>query len=71
VYRYYHQSFNVYGLQETTGQIVKVLASLPADLPLNADFMEIVSAGTGKTLEAPPNGLPSGWASVLYLYGLR
>ena len=25
----------------------------------------------GKELERPPNALPSGWAAVLYLYGLR
>ncbi len=25
----------------------------------------------GQTLEAPPETLPSGWAAVLYLYGLR
>jgi hypothetical protein len=106
VYRFYHQSWKVYYLQEPTQQIVGVLQSLAPDRPLNAWFMQIVAEGTGKaftmqdnqnwllttrpileaffharyflemavrygTLESPPLPLPSGYAALLYLYGLR
>ena len=33
-------------------------------------FLEMVCK-YGQELEEPPNSLPSGWAAVLYLYGLR
>jgi hypothetical protein len=33
-------------------------------------FLEMVCK-YGKELDEPPNPLPSGWAAVLYLYGLR
>jgi hypothetical protein len=107
VYRFYHQSFKVYGLQLLTEQIVETLRALAPDRELNAWFTHIVSEGTckqfepsqnarwlevtrpiveaffharyflemacryGRELEAPPNALPSGWASILYLYRLR
>jgi hypothetical protein len=108
VYRFYHQSFKVYGLQSMTTAIVEALRDLsPTDRPLNPWFCQIVDEGTGRTfrtednarwliatrpileaffharyflemvvqygkeLDAPPNLLPSGWATVLYLYGLR
>jgi hypothetical protein len=107
VYRFYHQSFKVYGLQQTTQQIVEKLQALAPHLPLNPWFVEIVQQGTGKEfspqdnehwtavtrpileaffharyflemvcrygrqLQSPPETLPSGWASVLYLYNLR
>jgi hypothetical protein len=107
IYRFYHLSFKVYRLQETTQAIVAALTSLLPQRPLNRQFMEIVQQGTGKTfvpehnkrwlevtrpileaffharyflemvckygneLESPPTLLPSGWASVLYLYELR
>jgi len=106
VYRFYHQSFNVYGLQEQTRAIVSMLERLAPDRPLNPWFLQIVEAGTGKQftpednkawtdvtrpiLEAffhakfflemavryacmvvPPRILPSGYAALLYLYGLR
>ena len=106
VYRFYHQSFKVYYLQERTTAIVKLLASLASERPLNPWFAAIVAEGTGKTftpadnarwpeatrpiveaffharfflemavryagLDAPPRPLPSGYAALLYLYGLR
>lgn len=106
VYRFYHQSFKVYGLQERTREIVRVLAELAPDRPLHRWFLEVVDAGAGKefdprhnadwtrvtrpVLEAffharyflemaaryaylrePPNPLPSGYAALLELYGLR
>ena len=106
IYRFYHQSFKVYGLQDHTTTIVNALAAL-AEGPLNEDFMAVVNEGTGKKFEESHNGawsrhtrpiveaffhahffltmvvkygseleeapslLPSGWASVLYLYGQR
>jgi hypothetical protein len=106
VYRFYHQSFKVYGLQRSIQSIVDRLRALAPDLPLNLWFVEIVQSGTGKhfkpednghwpevtrpileaffharfflemavryaDLEAPPNPLPSGYAALLYLFGLR
>jgi hypothetical protein len=107
IYRFYHQSFKVFALQERTEQIVEALRGLAPHLPLNPWFMTIIAEGTGREfavemnarwlqatrpiLEAffharyflemvcryglqltePPSPLPSGWASVLYLYGLR
>ena len=106
VYRFYHQSFKVYWLQEQTKAIVDLLRKLCPERELNTWFVEIVSLGTGKefrvednkvwtnvtrpileaffharfflemasryrSLEEPPQLLPSGYASLLYLYGLR
>jgi hypothetical protein len=106
VYRFYHQSFKVYGLQQQTRSIVRRLQALAPDRPLNAWFVEIIEAGTGKIfklednqrwtevtrpileaffharfflemavrsadLPAPPRTLPSGYAALLYLFGLR
>jgi hypothetical protein len=107
VYRFYHQSFKVFGVQRMTLTIVKALRELLPDASLNAWFQTIVDEGTGRTfstemnaawlpatrsmleaffharfmlemvvkfgrsLDQPPQMLPSGWAAVLYLYGLR
>jgi hypothetical protein len=107
VYRFYHHSFKVFGVQTMTTAIVAALRELLPDATLNADFLAIIDAGTGltftadtnaswttttrplleaffharfmlemvlkfgRTLDAPPDTLPSGWAAVLYLYGLR
>ena len=106
VYRFYHQSFKVYGLQRQTQSIVDRLQALAPGRPLNPWFVEIVQSGTGKSfkmednqrwmevtrpileaffharfflekavryadLEAPPQMLPSGYAALLYLFGLR
>lgn len=107
IYRLYHQSCKVYALQENTQKIVSALQALAPHLQLNADFINIITDGTGKKfdithnkdwlhhtrpiveaffhakymlemvckyakeLSAPPQMLPSGWASVLYLYNLR
>jgi hypothetical protein len=37
----------------------------------HAKFMIEMTVKYGKTLEYPPRLLPSGWAALLYLYGLR
>ena len=106
IYRFYHQSFKVHGLQETTVAIVERLRALAPDLPLSTWFVQIVEAGTGKTFEMQANQrwmeetrpileaffharfflemavryaklrekpipLPSGYAALLYLFGLR
>lgn len=107
VYRFYHQSWKVYGLQDRTRAIVEVLQSLAPERPLNSWFEQIIRDGTGrgfkdeynrrwlpetrpileaffharyfldmavrygKELDHPPRCLPSGWAAVLYLYGMR
>ncbi len=49
VYRFYHQSFKVYYLQDMTLKIVSALQALCPDAPLNKWFMLIVEEGTGKT----------------------
>ena len=37
----------------------------------HARFMLEMAIKYGLELNAPPESLPSGWAAVLYLYGLR
>jgi hypothetical protein len=106
IYRFYHQSFKVYGLQGQTRTVVERLQALAPDRPLHPWFRQIVEAGTGKEfrltdnerwtevtrpileaffharfflemavryadLQAPPSPLPSGYAALLYLFGLR
>ena len=107
VYRFYHQSFKVFGVQSMTLQIVEALRALLPNAELNHTFLAIIEEGTGKQftpqmneswqastrplleaffharfmlemvikygqeLDDPPQMLPSGWAAVLYLYGLR
>lgn len=64
VYRFYHQSFKVYRVQETTTAIVEALAKLlpeplrevRGDQPLNDWFTEIVKQGTGHVFEVEHNG---------------
>ena len=51
VYRFYHQSFKVFWLQEQTQAIVGALASLAPDRTLNSWFTEIVNDGTGKVFD--------------------
>lgn len=107
VYRYYHQSYKVYGIQTNTEAIVNILREVGHPRALNGEFLAITQAGTGKkfrtshnrrwnthtlpqlqafwhakyfleqmikygkVLDTAPNCLPSGWASILYLYNLR
>ena len=47
VYRFYHQSFEVFALQETIREIVTELQALLPGRGLNLWFLEIVEAGTG------------------------
>jgi hypothetical protein len=55
IYRFYHHSFKVYSLQETTSAIVAGLQSLAPGRNLNESFMAIVRDGTGKTFEREHN----------------
>lgn len=108
VYRFWHQSFKVYGIQGRTLRIVRALEAIaPEGCELDERFQQIIAEGTGKTfawehnqrwlaetrpmleafwhadfmlrmavrhgreLDQAPNLLPSGWAALLYLYGLR
>ncbi len=107
VYRFYHQSFKVLGVQQMTLGMVKALRDLLPDAQVNPWFQSIIDEGTnrrftddtnatwlpstrpmieaffharfmlemvvkyGAELSEPPQPMPSGWAAVLYLYGLR
>jgi hypothetical protein len=55
VYRFYHQSFKVYGLQAKTLKIVEKLGSLAPGRRLNEWFMALVREGTGKTFTMEDN----------------
>jgi hypothetical protein len=55
VYRFYHQSFKVYGLQKLTEQICKALQELLPDRPMNKWFAEIIAQGTGRQFELSHN----------------
>jgi predicted protein tyrosine phosphatase len=48
VYRFYHGSFKVFGIQASTQLIVKTLQSLAPRRPLCSSFSRIVAEGTGK-----------------------
>ena len=61
VYRFYHQSFKVYALGESTTQIVAALQRLLPERPLNPWFLEIVRDGTGKEFKLEDN---SRWLQV-------
>ncbi len=108
VYRIWHQSFKVYGIQDLTLRIVSALEAIaPENCELDERFRQIIAERTGKAfeyehnqrwlaetrpmleafwhadfmlrmavrhareLDQAPNLLPSGWAALLYLYGLR
>lgn len=47
-YRYYHGSFKVYGVQDTTEYAVKLLRQLLPERELNLSFAQIIAEGTGK-----------------------
>lgn len=108
VYRFWHQSYKVYAIQDLTLRIVGALEALaPEHCDLDGRFRQIIEEGTAKTfeyehnqrwltetrpmleafwhadymlrmavhhghdLDQAPNLLPSGWAALLHLYGLR
>lgn len=55
VYRYYHQSFKVFGIQTLTLQIVEALRALLPECPFNARFARIIEEGTGKKFSLEMN----------------
>jgi hypothetical protein len=55
VYRFYHQSFKVFSLQERTETIVWRLGSLLPDRPLHPWFLQIVRQGTGNEFTTSDN----------------
>jgi hypothetical protein len=55
IYRFYHQSFKAYALQQGTLEIVAKLQSLLPNTPLNNWFNQIIHKGTGKTFEMKDN----------------
>jgi hypothetical protein len=54
-YRYYHGSFKVYGVQDTTAKAVKLLQELLPERQLNRAFENIIREGTGKEFEIEHN----------------
>ncbi|HEY2414326.1 MAG TPA: hypothetical protein VGI40_18925 [Pirellulaceae bacterium] len=55
IYRFYHQSFKVYPLAESTTRIVAALQQLLPDQPLNPWFLQIVGEGTSKEFKLEDN----------------
>jgi hypothetical protein len=54
-YRFYHQSFKVYGLQGMTEEVCQTLQNLLPDRPLNRWFSEMVTLGSGHEFELSHN----------------
>jgi hypothetical protein len=54
-YRYYHVSFKVYRVQDTTEHAVKLLRELLPERGLNLMFDRIIGEGTGKEFELEHN----------------
>ena len=55
IYRFYHQSFKVFLLQESTKRIVSALRSLLPEQPINEWFEKIVNDGLGRTFTDQTN----------------
>ena len=55
IYRFYHQSFKVYHLQHSTGEIYKALQDLLPGHAVNRWLSEIVAQGTGHEFEMSHN----------------
>ncbi len=51
VYRFYHQSFKVFRLQEATTKITQALMGLVPGRPLNPWYLKIFGEGTGKVFD--------------------
>jgi len=54
-YRFYHQSFKVYPLQQTTQEICNALQTLLPGRPMNKWFCTIVADGTGGEFDISHN----------------
>ena len=55
VYRFYHHSFKVFGVQRMTAGMVAALRELLPERELNRDFLAIIEDGTGKAFEDGTN----------------
>lgn len=55
VYRYYHHSSKVYGLQLLTLRILEILEKILPDRELNNEFKEIIAAGTENIFDVKDN----------------
>lgn len=56
MYRFYHQSFKVFGLQEQAQEIVKLLKEVaPEERGVCSYFQEITAAGTGREFKMEDN----------------
>ena len=55
LYRFYHQSFKVYRLQDATKEICNALQNLVPGRSMNRWFIEIVAQGTGHEFEISHN----------------
>lgn len=55
IYRFYHGSFKVYGVQSLTLEIVSALRALLPDRSLNERFLRIVNDGTGREFTPEAN----------------
>lgn len=51
IYRFYHHSFKVYGIQQYTEQMVQVFNQLMPGVDLNEDFKRIIKEGTDKEFQ--------------------
>lgn len=61
LYRFYHQSYKVYNVQQATLEIVEKLKSLAPGREMNEWFMQIVREGTGMVFKGEDN---ENWLSV-------
>jgi hypothetical protein len=55
IYRFYHHSYKVYGLQKFTSRILSTLRGLVPGRPLNHDFEAIIKDGTNRAFEISHN----------------
>lgn len=54
-YRFYHQSFKVYQVQQVTQQVCNALQELLPNRPMNKWFCKIIAEGTGREFEMSHN----------------
>ena len=55
LYRFYHQSYKVYHLQNLTREMVDEFLFVISDVKLNESFCKILSEGTGKLFDSSHN----------------
>ena len=55
VYRFYHGSYKVYGVQKLTAEIVDALQAIDPEVSLNARFTRIIDEGTDQTFQPELN----------------